>query len=1395
MKYTAFIITLIIAFSCVFAQTSAITYERENLAVLRVSGADMAHVELTNNYKLVSGKMYLQDCGLTTCYLYLTITPDQPLDARNIIGRVGAGKATYAGAQVYETRTVPVPNYIYKTVEKNYTQLNNATGKNETVFYNETVLDRTTYVDTPIANWYALDYAGMSAGRTYQIRLEYHKEPTATADLVPEIAGKRIDGWAWWSVASIPYWADSTDGVWINVSLNTTTPLQVLFNKTNTNLSNGSAVFDSWDDFTAAEGYTYGNINGQNGWVDLYGRGGVVAIPSEGVMFKNSTTATANPSFAKNTTYPANASATEIVEIKISVSSSASSFIKATAFFTTAGFSEIGTIEYKGDNTIYSRTTNTGKTWAVGVWDVFGFTQPTANNKYDVYINETLTNANLSVANNGYVNGIHMVFYDQKDDVKIDWMRVRKHSSATSVSCADLSATQTLCNITTTVNLTGYQVKIPYADLNTPNLTAEIGTYTSGSPPVLQSISFGPSSAYYNTTLFCAVNYTDDANDTFTVYQGLTINGSLIGSFNQTNSSYTNATIWNTSYDVSAYHHGDIVVCWASATDTSSPPESSNTNLSSSINISNYAPIISNVQITNPIGNGENATGSATFVDYDNDGINCRFEWFRNGTSIWNSSQSPCTNSSMLNSGNYSTSDLINFTVYANDTYTFPSNATPGYSATVTITPTFGWNNYTLTNPQYESVPYSYSVNFTLPAGNTVNSEVFSFNSMNFIPSCSNVSTTYYCTYTGVPAPLVSSNGTSITGYWLVNYTNGTDSYERNQTFSATVYYGVWATWINSSTIVPGGGPATIYVLYSNASGTTASVSGTTWLLGASSYSGGLSCSAGTCSGSINPTPSVSTATLYQVEANLTLASSFWATTQNRVVRIERTYYYNAVDSVNTSSGTVTNPSSGWDLDWTNYATLGSGGAEYFNYTFSQLYATNWTMKDSGGMRYYQIPDDCIRTTIALRAQRPGTTILVNYSCWNYSSESYSLIYTTAALANAYLYEQNLTRTQNNSLVKIVPFGLTTCSTGSPLLYYSCWNELDGGSETCDYDQTFILNTTAGNLIQTFTGSASAWTICVTPSTLEGNISSTEEIGGAAFDTRFFYIFGSVINVSSPYNLTRWVGDAATTKLTFAYVKRAGVGVPNYYIYVQRLFIDEDTFKTVGMGKTGEDGGAPIYLEPNDAFYRFVVVDGDGTVVYTSSTQQVGCAASVSYCTVTLNIETSNIAFWDYHNGISSTCTFDNTTKIISCSFVVADGTDHYFQLDVYRWAQYGNKTLNCTANTTTSAGTLWCDMGDASTTGTFVYYLGSYSTGLILQEGSVNWAALASWGTTGLFIALCIIMVLGLLGTHFGPSASMLLAYVGFVICTFMEFIHIDLYGLVGLGVVVGVLVYVIKH
>lgn len=713
------------------------------------------------------------------------------------------------------------------------------------------------------------------------------------------------------------------------------------------------------------------------------------------------------------------------------------------------------------------------------------------------------------------------------------------------------------------------------------------------------------------------------------------------------------------------------------------------------------------------------------------------------------------------------------------------------YSGSNVTPPTpFSVTNYTYTTPQYETAEYNYTINYTLGGiYDSSNETILEYNNThNFTATCTNMSVNYSCYYNSLPAKLVETNGTTIPLKWIIEVQNITGNTTKTQSFNTNVLYGVWPTAINA--------PASVLeedIFYINTSYSTVINANLTLnaTITYNSSSGFSVCSGGTCNTSITA-PQATTTAIHQSEGVLGVYSPYWLSEVNRTIEINITEYLTASTVFMSESG-VGSPNNANDSDWVTNATFASGN--YLIFTYELTYLNNidqWKVKDNAGaevIRNLTIPEDCFDTNISLKITRnPGDDDGL-YMCRNYTDGSYAQFYDTNGTF-ARFYEQNVTYSRTNSLTRLYPTGLTDCSIGVHLFNYSCRDEDTQNLMNCNYSQTFTVVSATGTEYDTFSGDAQTWEICYYPATFQANISSIEQYEATNYNTRFYYLF-DVATGNTSYNQSIFLADDTDSIITFIYVKDAGVNVVGAYIYIQKYFVEEGVFKTVAWARSDTEGKGVTYLVPNDEFYRFVVLQA-GEITFTSETMQIGCAGS--YCSVTLNIESTYSEFWEMYNTIGSSCSFNNDTKVIACTFAVTDGTQHTFTLDVYEWER-GEPILNCTNSTTTASGTLFCDIGDNSTTGMFTYSLSAHSLPNFLQQGEVNLNALADWGDDGIIIALFIIIVLAGAFALMGPEFMALGAYIGIIMSSALELLHLNLIALVGLGVIVGVFIYAFRR
>jgi len=1393
-----------VTFAADLFDTKVTFYSTDTKAFITDSSyAKIADIELKNAVTKSGGQLWLQDCDIFTCSLYVDFTPTEEytIDEKDFGGVVvGSDRVHYSMASLYEEHVVERTRATYtekpKTVELCTTD--NATLKTTCKNETQTEMVQTgveTYEETVSGYEEAKDGTVLKAGEKYRFRFDFTRDKSnEVADLQPKLFNT-VEGWAWWNSTwnsyreqnitcsncdgsaqsfnttfpiavngEIRFTTNSTGtetacgGAWnynetsttqfiLNCTLlNGTTAIRGYYNNLSTvsdirNIGLGCTFGDTftsdtnWDNFTFASP-TAGATVFSGGLVNITSAKSSAVDSMRGIITKTNFTMK-NKIFATETqiTYPDTANYQSVywfyLDRPMTTMNGASEHWYGVVHTT---FTAATTDKLRMQkNPVFATLTNT-KNYYEGAtlipFEIYEFIWRNSGDELAFY-----NSTSFLVANNETT-------FAQPQTWKLA-LGVYSYSHA---AVSEMSS-KWLCLYD---DFSSYGYNATFSDWS-----GEINNTATATAPTNNLISLYPTTLYKNMTVACAVNWTDDGNDTFSVDKWISVNGTPVVAFTEQITNYTNASIWNTTYALTSYSHGDKISCGSNASDTSSPVASSGINYTANITMSNYIPVISNVQITSPLAANQNATGTATFTDYEGDTINCRWMWYRNGTSIYNDSQSPCTNTSTLDEGNYSATDLINFTVTANDSYDGVNSASSA-SATIEVQPDFTWNSETHTASQYEGVSYTYIVNYTLPPSTNLTYHHFYFYGANLTPSCSQTNQTYYCTASSIPAPPVAVNATAENAYWVVNYTDGIDTVKQTNPFTITIYYGAWPTAITSTEEVAMGSNVQVNLSYSNASGFGGAGASLSAIATLGSNAGALTCSNYVCTGNVIA-PTVTTATIYQTGANYTLTSNFWGESVTRNVSFSQITGMENVTAY-TYAGSISGYANYVDSDWATYATMPASSYYLLNYSLTKMAnMTAWRTKDTQGTRDITIPQDCWGQTIQLKTFISGTYF--NYSCYNYTSDAFVSL--GAYLRVTYIrgYEENLTFTYNNSYTRVVPYGLQVCSgVGTTVFHYNAYDEGTLASLVVTYAQAFELDTGIAQSNHSTAGTDNSWDICYFPDSLTGNVSSFEEYSATGYADRNNFLNGVTLS-GGPYTVPIYLLNSSDAKLTIVTVKENGLTVEGATVYVQRYYPANTTFTTVATLETDDSGKSLVYLNPNGAYYKFVVLV-DGVIVHTSSSQQVICDPAESMCAVLLNIVPGGVDYWTYYDSISGACTKNLTAKTVSCVYASTSGVLSYARLIVTKTGVTATTTV-CDVNSTTVSGTLFCNLG-AGADGVYTYYLmAKYNPEYSLDSGSLDLGAINIFGGSGLLLTLLVFLTMAFIGI-WSPPVGIIFGLVG---------------------------------
>jgi len=250
----------------------------------------------------------------------------------------------------------------------------------------------------------------------------------------------------------------------------------------------------------------------------------------------------------------------------------------------------------------------------------------------------------------------------------------------------------------------------------------------------------------------------------------------------------------------------------------------------------------------------------------------------------------------------------------------------------------------------------------------------------------------------------------------------------------------------------------------------------------------------------------------------------------------------------------------------------------------------------------------------------------------------------------------------------------------------------------------------------------------------------------------------------------------------------------NYYpiegveIYVQRYYPETNTWNTIEILETNDNGETIQHLYTEDALYRFKVYD-DGTLLHTTATSTIACKETP--CTITIIIPTTIGNIYDSKTNLDTSLTMD-ASYLISYTYSDTSGNFSSARLEVTR-NSLGENSLQPVCNSTSSSSTaiLTCNLL-TETNGTYV------AKGFITRSGESEdnierkvfykiRDIISGVGLDGLLWSIFFLMGIVMLGIY-RPSMAIIFAIVGVIFLQLLQLMEISktaIVALIGIGIV----------
>lgn len=235
-------------------------------------------------------------------------------------------------------------------------------------------------------------------------------------------------------------------------------------------------------------------------------------------------------------------------------------------------------------------------------------------------------------------------------------------------------------------------------------------------------------------------------------------------------------------------------------------------------------------------------------------------------------------------------------------------------------------------------------------------------------------------------------------------------------------------------------------------------------------------------------------------------------------------------------------------------------------------------------------------------------------------------------------------------------------------------------------------------------------------------------------------------------------------------------------VYVQRYYTGTNTWDTVEILNTNDDGETVQHIFTEDALYRFKIYD-DGELLHTTSQSTIACPETP--CTVTIILDEEIEDIYEDIGNLDTSLTM-NDAYLISYTYSDTSGNFSQARLKVTRSAS-GEPSLLPTCNTTKSAstGVITCDLA-TETNGTYIArgYITRVGNSEEIVERSIFVKIrdiISGIGLDGVLWSLFFLIGIVMIGIV-RPSLAIMFAIAGMFMLSWLQLMEIEITALVSL-------------
>jgi hypothetical protein len=315
--------------------------------------------------------------------------------------------------------------------------------------------------------------------------------------------------------------------------------------------------------------------------------------------------------------------------------------------------------------------------------------------------------------------------------------------------------------------------------------------------------------------------------------------------------------------------------------------------------------------------------------------------------------------------------------------------------------------------------------------------------------------------------------------------------------------------------------------------------------------------------------------------------------------------------------------------------------------------------------------------------------------------------------------------------------------------------------------------------------------LCVSPKTHILKVNGTLKIIKNGFNYRHWYYHDRKDNFTGNLKNTSiyLLQDTKATLISILLTDSLDSPLTDIITEIQRFYIANNTWYTIALIKSGEDGKDAVYLQQNEADYRFNVFQNGKSVKLTTGQKLTAATYTIKIIPSSLTDLISNI------QDLTTNITYNNHTKTFRFGFYdpnnkmagaclqssISNTTGSYF------------RPANCSYGS--FRGFLYSRPGN-STRGTSTGYGYIIMNGSILNFGKKTLQVIQGlhtnaqvWGKYGLF--LLMMLIIGIVMTQIGSPVSVIVSLmVALFVAWWMDIFSVTTLVFTGLMIGLGVVI-----